>query len=373
MAHLIRSARSMNLQRFSLPGWGLAALLSIVHLAAGPSGAQTAGAHIDQLTRPGSGNDSVARTQLRKLTHDSFRPGAEGERAAQETALLKGLSEKPDWEVKSLLMEELGLAGKGPAVAPVSAYLSDANLCDFAAQSLLSIRSTENAPAVAAAIREALGKTGAPGAAAGKCRLSLMQAAGVLRDTAAAAVDILLAEAASADKATRLVAWRALANIGDLKAKAALETARQSANLFEQSQGVSLSLLFALRLGERGRKDQGLAVAQAVKSAAKTDETHVVLYANFTLDSLGRMPVSLRDAGAARMPGPLAAEGAMLRFETDGAFRLRIMDMSGRVRRELRGREPGAHSLTLEGLRAGVYTLIWEDEAGAVTRPLVRF
>lgn len=331
-------------------------------LCLGSAAAQTAATYIGQLARPGTGDDSPARLGLRRLTNTGFRPGAESERAAQESALLAGLANRAEWEVKSFLIDELALQGKIPAALPVAAYLANANLCEPAAMALGYMAVTEGSDPVLTALRPALA------ASAGKCRVSLVNALGNLRDPAAATVDALLGDAASQDANLRAVALRALAQIGDIKARAVLAEALKATDVYLRNRAVSLNLLFALRLAERGRKTDGIDIANAVKAeGAAGGRAHVVSNADTTLARIGRtVAVSARD-GAEGTPAPFDLRGPratggdrLLSVTAYGPFTLTVTDLQGKVLRRMQGRGPGVFPLTSRGMAAGMYRAVWQ-------------
>ena len=353
-------AQSLPVARTGRLPWPAALLL----LAAASVGAQTAADAIALLKKPGSGNDAAARLEIRRLTNYSFRPGAESERQAQESALLAGLAKPVDWEIKSFLIEELRFCGKTASVDPLAAYLADANLCEPAAQSLLGIASTEGADKVSPAVRTALPNS------QGKCRPTLMRAAGSLQEGSATTVAALVQAAASTDKATRDVALRGLANIGDPQGKAALAQAMASADRLESMQAASLNLLFAQRLAERGLKSEATDVANAVRAGAvSAQRPNVVLHADSTLALIKSLPTAVRGGGTPpQPPGRLvfakAGGWSRLDWAGEGPYRIRLADAQGRARREWRGL--GAASIRWEGsaLPVGLYHLVAE-RAGA--------
>lgn len=345
-------------------------------LLAAMAPAQGVDAYIGQLAKPGVGDDSPARLEIRRMTNLAFRPGAETERKSQEASLLSGLSSKPDWEVKDYLMEELGLEGKATAVTPVAAYLGDANLCEPAAMALLSIGTTEGADKVTPPLRSALG------ASTGRCRVTLMRALGSLRDRDPATVAILLVEAAGTDRTSAYMAQRGLANIGAIQARTALANALKSADAYHRSQAVSLNLLYAQRLAEQGLKAEAVEIADAVKAlGSEGNLRNVIANAESTLVVIGRT------VAVAPRPRPVAGSAAyavrrvggrlQVHVPTPGAFDLRLADIRGRVLGELRGEGAGWYDLPKESCQSGIIRLIHPGRAGSggggkITQPLIR-
>lgn len=335
----------------------------------GLAGAQTADTYIGQLKKPGTGDDSKARLEIRRLTNFSFRPTAEAERTAHETSLLNGLRNQAGWEVKAFLIEELRFDGKTAAINPLAVYLGDANLCEPAMQSLLGIASTEGADKVIPAVRTALPVS------AGKCRTTLMRAAGSLRDGDAAVVDLLVEEAAGADKAAAYTAQRALANIGDLKGRVALAAVLTAADPYDAYVGASLNLLFAQRLAERGKKAEANEVAISVKDFGTAGRfANVVLHADSAIGMIQAMPAALapRAGIAARLS--VRTVGGKLRVDMpEGAFTLTVADARGRVVAALRRGKAGARTVTLDPQVPGMYQVIWEGAADRLSRSVVLY
>jgi len=334
--------------------------------------AQTAATYISQIVIPGTTNDSVARTQLRRLSNFTFRPGAETERVGQETALLTGLQQRPEWEVKSFLMGESQIQGKLASINPLAGYLADTNLCEPATQALMGISTTEGANSVIPVIRAALL------ASSGKCQVTLMRAAGSLRDGDAAVVNLLIQQAASANRGTRDIALRGLANIGDPLGAAALATARSSTNAFDRSRAIDISLLFALREAQRGDRAGGIALANAIRATAvpDTNARHVVANADTTLNRIGLVvPIHTRVERAITgfsVNGKSRSQ-ISIRVEETGRFRLRISDTQGKVLQELKGDKPGEYLLNVNFNPSGLYWVVWEGNSGRYTRPITLF
>ncbi|HKP97983.1 MAG TPA: hypothetical protein VJ385_19785 [Fibrobacteria bacterium] len=348
--------------------WGLAALALA---AAATVGAQTAANGIAQLKKPGTGNDAAARLQLRTLTNTGYRPGAESERQAQENALLAGLANPVDWEIKSFLMEELRFGGKSASIAPLAAYLADTNLCGPAKEALTGISVTLGADAVVSAVRAALP------ASVGKCRTVLLQAAGSLRDTAASTITELIKDAASADRGARAMALRGLANIGDARGKAALAQAMAAADPLDAYHADALNLIFARRLAERGLRSDGLALANSVKSAAQAVRRgNVVIDADSAIGYIQGLPTGVHRGDAFVPGGPLLARaGSVLRLEWpgSGSYRVRVANLQGRFLREWAGAGNLSLAWDASALPAGVYHLMVERAEAARTFTFLPF
>jgi hypothetical protein len=345
------------------------AACSATLLWTGMAGAQTVDTYIGQLKKPGTGDDSKPRLEIRRLTNFTFRPTAESERAAQETAILNGLKTQTDWEIKAFLIEELRFEGKILSVNPLAAYLGDANLCEPAMQSLMGIASTEGADKVIPAVRTALPVS------TGKCRTTLMRAAGSLRDGNAAVVDILVQEAAGSDKNAAYIAKRALANIGDIKGRAVLAAALKAADPFDAFVGASLNLLFAQRLAERGMKTEGTDIANSVKAFGTAGPfPNVVVHADSTLETIRLIPTAIapRSVSAGRL-AVRALDGRIQVVSPAGAFTLKVADVRGRVVASLRRGQAAARTVTVDAPASGIYQVTWEGAAGRLSQSVALY
>jgi hypothetical protein len=200
---------------------------------AGPEGVR---AIVGLLVEPGKGNDAKARFALNGMAHYVGRAGADAEREMFAKTLAACLGEDYAPAVKGFVIRMLRLTGGKDSAAAISRSLASEDLCEYAAQALVSI-GADPAP-----LLEALPN------AKGKCRLTILQNLGVLR--ANAAVPELLKAAADADRPTRLVALYALGNIGAAAATDTLMKAADAEGPFERSQATRSLLLLAQRLAE---------------------------------------------------------------------------------------------------------------------------
>ncbi|MCX5654521.1 MAG: HEAT repeat domain-containing protein, partial [Planctomycetota bacterium] len=201
----------------------------------GPQGIKDLAALV---VEPGPVDDSKARTALHGLATYVSRPGADAERKMFSETVAGLLGGKAPNSVKSFFLAQLRLAGQ-PAAAPViGETLLDEELCEYAAQTLISISPDAAAPV----LRQALAK------AQGKCRLTIIQNLGVARD--AQAGPELLKAAGDADREVRLAALWALANIGDAAATDTILKAVGAESVYERAKAVDAALLMAQRLGD---------------------------------------------------------------------------------------------------------------------------
>lgn len=214
------------------------------------------------LKEPGKEDDSKARFALHGLATWVQRPDAEAERKLFSDTLVKQLDSALPSQVKAFLIMQLQLAGGAETTAALGKFLLDKELCEYAAQAMLAI----NDKAAIALLQEALPK------AAGPCRVTIIQALGVLR---AAKGQAAVAKALSdEDRDTRLVAAFALANSGDPAAAEPLMKGAEAEALYERSQMTEAAVLLARRLGEAGEKAAGAKLARQLMKSRAAD-THV--------------------------------------------------------------------------------------------------
>ncbi len=339
---------------------------------AGISWSQTTAAYITQLVLPGTGNDATARTQIRRFSNTTFRPGAETERASQELALLNGIQQRTEWQLRSHLMLESQIQGKSASVIPLSAYLKDTNLCEPATQALLGIATTEGPQSVLSNVRTAMLST------TSKCQVTLMRAASSLGDRDSATISLFLQNALSSNRDTRDVALRGLANSGDPRGSTALATARSSTNAFDRYRAIDLSLLYALRLAQRGDKPAGLTLANAIKSASAsvTKEQHVVTNADTTINRIGKVvPIHAHPLGHRQNFSLLGRSEGTLKMDVGavGPFRLRVMNIRGETLHEMKGIGPGAFDISVQNRQGGMTFLLWEGQSERYSLPLAWF
>ena len=360
---------TQSIRTVFIPRIVLTACLAV--LLAGSGWGQTVETYIGQLVKPGTGNDSKARLEIRRVTNLSFRPTAESERQTQETTLLAGLAKMTDWQVKAYLMDEIRWGGKLPSVEPLAAYLGDANLCEPATMALMAIGVTEGADKIIPTIRTALAS------ATGKCLVTMLRAAGSLRDGDAAVVDALIKNATSADRGTRFIALRGLANIGDVKGTTVLAEALKTTNSFDRYEYIDLNLLFAVRLAERGLKTEASDVAKAVKDlGTSAGLPNVVLHADSAAESI-KTTVAVRPMHKKvediRVGIKNSAGKIWVTAPEAGSYVLEVADLRGKLVRKLQGNGPGVSEFTVGSLPAGMYRMTWEGVAGKVSQSMVLY
>jgi len=201
----------------------------------GPQGIKDLAALV---VEPGSVDDSKARTAMHGLATYVSRPGADAERKMFSETVAGLLGGKAPNSVKSFFLAQLRLAGQPAAAPAIGEVLLNEELCEYAAQTLISISPEAAAPV----LRQALAKV------QGKCRLTIIQNLGVARD--AQAGPELLKAAGDPDREVRLAALWALANIGDAAATDTILKAVGAESVYERAKAVDAALLMAQRLGD---------------------------------------------------------------------------------------------------------------------------
>jgi hypothetical protein len=192
------------------------------------------------------------------------RAGEENQRRLLAQTLASQLdSDKHSKAVKGYLLRELRAIGGQEVVSAVGKQLLDDELCADAAQTLLTV-----GDGVASQFRGALEKS------KGRNRSTILQALGVLRDTASAAA----LKAALTDEdpdARRTAAW-ALANLGNASSADALIQSADSAEGWKRTEATKACLLLAERLAATGRKPQAARIYEHLRDTRKDPtERHV--------------------------------------------------------------------------------------------------
>lgn len=204
------------------------------------------------LVEPNKGDDTKARFALEGLAIHASRPGADGDRKLFAQAIASELSGNAPAQVKAFLLVQLRLAAGDEQVADIAKLLSDKELSDQAAQTLLTIRT----PSVASALRAALAtvKEGP--------RVAVIDALGSLRDKDSAAE--ILKDVESTDIAIKNAALHALAVIGDADAAPAMAKAAKVDNGSDRGQALQAALTLAQRLVELGKKSEAAAICRSL-------------------------------------------------------------------------------------------------------------
>ena len=203
-----------------------------------------------RLSPPGKADDNLARFALEAAGTYAMRPAAAKERSLFARAILKALKSAADPEIQAFLINRLQQTGGRESVEPLSRYLNDPKLGEPATQALLTIR----APGTEEAFIKALRRSTGPNA------VTLIKALGELRSRGA--VSRIITFASSDDPSVREASLFALANIGDSRTEFALSRIDIASSPLEKSEAAARYLLFAQRLAETGRKEEGLGIAR---------------------------------------------------------------------------------------------------------------
>jgi hypothetical protein len=182
--------------------------------------------------------DSKVRHALHALA--TKVSGTKGEdRKAFAEALASTLGDEPPKEVRQFIIRQLQLCGGKEAAPALGKLLGDEALAADATTALLGVRD-----GAAEQFRAALPKS------AGKTRVGIVQALGVLKDAESAAA---LREAVSSSQVGEAAAW-ALANIGDAGSADLLLKLADAAEGFDRTAATNACLLLAENLAAAGKK-----------------------------------------------------------------------------------------------------------------------
>ena len=144
-------------------------------------------------------------------------------------------------QARSILIRELQWIGGDDATKALAKYLIDEKLCAEVAAALTALGSSAD-------LRKAFSK------ASGKCRMTIAQSLGALRDTRAA--DVLRPALNDTDPELRSLAASALARIGDAQSTDALIKAADSAQGYARAKATGAVLLLAETLAMQGKKTE---------------------------------------------------------------------------------------------------------------------
>jgi HEAT repeat protein len=215
---------------------------------------------VDMLVEPGKGDDVKARYALHCLAIHVCKLDSERTRSAFARTLASQLGGDRPKAVQKYIIEQLQVAG-GREVAPaLGKMLLDDQLCDPAAQALTAI-----GDGAAGQFRGALPR------AAGKCRLTIIQNLGVLRDVESTSE--VKKSLDDEDREIRMAARWALANIGDGDSVELLLMAADFEEDYERIKATKACLLLAERLLAAGEKDPAANIYGHLRTGS--DEAHV--------------------------------------------------------------------------------------------------
>ena len=241
------------------PAWGDAAKIFDGILAKGADGvAQLA----RMLRNTDDGRDYRVRWVLNGIAQYVLRKGKERQRSAYIAGLIPQLNAGHSKPATGFVIRTLHVVGDGSATKALGALLQDPVNHEYAAQALLAIRD-----GAAGEFRRAL-----PGAK-GATRLTILQALGVLRDTASVGA---FRERANDEKGEiRLAALWGLANIGDAGSIDLVLMGANRAKGWERIKATSNCMLMADRLAEAGNKGGAKKIYTHLRDTRKGDEDYV--------------------------------------------------------------------------------------------------
>ena len=194
-----------------------------------------------KLVDPGKGNDLAARYALHGLAVHAQRKGGEADRAKFSKAMAAELAGEYTKPVKGFIIRQLHHAGGPEAIQGITPSLLDAEIGEYAAQALVSIGGEE----ATKSLRDALPKSNGP------IRMTLIQAAGVVRDASSA--DEIAKSVSDQNREIRLVAMHALANIGHAESAGLIAGRARIEERYEANKATDAYLLLIRRLEESGK------------------------------------------------------------------------------------------------------------------------
>lgn len=198
---------------------------------------------IDMLLPPGQGDDFKAHYALHALAIHVLKQEDDEPRKVFAQAVASRLDAKTPKGVQKYLCQEIETAGGPEAVEALGKVVTDPELCEPAARALAAIGGD-----AADQLRAALPKV------KGKCRLTLIQNLGVVKDEKA--VDALKKAAGDGDEAIRIAAAWGLANIGDAGSVGVVLKAADAKPGWERIQNTKAAMVLAENLLAADKKDE---------------------------------------------------------------------------------------------------------------------
>ncbi|MCJ7674052.1 MAG: HEAT repeat domain-containing protein [Sedimentisphaerales bacterium] len=221
---------------------------------------------IDMLVEPGKADDVKPRYAIHclavyvcKLKDKKHRRAFAEILASQLVALAAGqLDRDRPKQIKGYLIRQLQVAGGEEVAGALGKFLLDEELCEYAAQALVAPAASRlrSKPAggdgAAEQLRDALPN------AKGKCRLTVIQNLGVVRDRKS--VDALREAVGDKDRDIRLTAAWGLANIGDPGSVDVVLRAADVQYPYERIKAAQACLLLAENLLAAGKKKDAMKI-----------------------------------------------------------------------------------------------------------------
>ncbi len=230
---------------------------------------------IDMLVEPGKGDDVKPRYALHCLAVYVCKLQNKNQQQTFTTTLASQLGDNRPKAVQSYVIRQLQVAGGKEAASALGNLLCDQDLCEDAAQALVAI-----GDGAAEQFRDALQK------AAGKCRLTIVQNLGVVRDARSA--KLLRQIVSDTDRDTKLAAAWALANIADTGSIDTLLKAADTENPYERIKLTQACLVLAEKLLTAGKKNEAAKVYTCLRDTrTQKSEKYVRDAAEKTLAAIG--------------------------------------------------------------------------------------
>jgi hypothetical protein len=214
---------------------------------------------IDLLAGPGEKDDTKPHYALHALAlHIINSEDAKGQVEFTKAVASQIGGERPK-AIQRYLCQLLQTAGGEEVVSALGEVLTDAELCESAAQALLAIGAgaTEQ-------LRAALPQ------ASGSCRLTVVQSLGVAADSSSAAA--LRVATTDKERDVRIAAAWALGNIGDAGSVETVLKAADATDVYERRKQADAAFLLAERLATAGKKAESTKVYQHLRDT-RTDKT----------------------------------------------------------------------------------------------------
>jgi hypothetical protein len=218
---------------------------------------------IDMLVEPGKGDDVKAHYALHCMALHVCKLDNNRPRRRFSRTLASQLGGDRPKEVQKYLIRELQVAGGREVVEALGKLLVDEELCEPAAQALATI-----GEGAAEQLHGALSRV------SGKCRLTILQNLGVVRDTKS--VGALKKAVSDEDEAVRIAAVWALANIGDADSANELLRSADKSEGWERTQATKACLLLAEKLLAAGKKGEAARIYKHLRDTrTKPSERYV--------------------------------------------------------------------------------------------------
>lgn len=190
------------------------------------------------------------------LEHGACRKGNEKMRRIVAKVFCETLQSDATIAAKSYLLMELRTLGREESVKAVGGLLTVKDLCEPAAQTLVSIGTDQAAAALRAAVPEVMGSQ----------RVTIISSLGRMRD--GKAVKLLLDDADHNNSGVRHAALFALAEIGDPAACDVLSKAAASNDSGPCEKADHRLLRFAVNLAKGGHKKEAIAICRTLLEKA---------------------------------------------------------------------------------------------------------